>query len=152
MSTVAGVRRCARNVDAADVAANGPRVLGLMMMISRMAAATSRCVRVRLGLTRMMVIGWQQPAANQIGDERQMGEETLHESGPGKTHMRGIVVKTHTGGVNDSVSMSRSQYVRKIIIVLGGRYSRDPHKLTAHSTASVVGPVRNSSLGKSCIV
>lgn len=56
-----------------------------VMMGGGIAAGTTRRVNVRLDRTRMMVGSWQQPASDQVGDERQVGEKPLHEGWPVKT-------------------------------------------------------------------
>lgn len=59
----------------------GPVIMQFVIMGSASAAGNAESVSMRHPLRRMMVDGWQQPASDQVGDERQMGDKTLHEVG-----------------------------------------------------------------------
>ncbi len=73
---------------------------------------------MRLNLTRMMVGGWQQPAPDQIGDERQVGEKPLHERWPVRTQERGIFAGARRCNPRNPHNMSRTYYDEKSKIVL----------------------------------
>lgn len=122
MFAAAGVRRGGRGADAAVVRAKRRCVLSLMRMGGGITAHRAQCVTVRLSLTRVMVRGRQQPTADQIGDEYQIGEKTLHEAGPAKIRWGVMVVKIRKSATGDSISMSRCRYVRKIIIVRSRKF------------------------------
>ncbi len=95
----------------------------------------------------MVVSGRQQPASDQVCDECQMGEKTLHEKRPAGIQLRKIVVALPLRGRIDALNMSRTLYEEKIRIVRSSKIQVNDTQKFAQKSPRPFFRLRTSCVG-----